>query len=107
MIIRTWRAVAPSEQIVKDYAAHLERSTFKEMAELSGFVSASLSQKLLVEGKYELLVSSVWQDMASVKQFAKGKIDDAVVKPQTQKVLSSFDEKVEYFEVLASSGVLR
>ena len=103
MIFRTWRAVAPNQDIVDNYAAHLERSTFKEMAELPGFISANLSKKLLNEGRYELLVMSVWQDLSSVERFAKGALDDAVVKPQTQKVLLSFDEKVEYFEVIASS----
>ena len=32
--------------------------------------------------------------------------DDAVVKPSTQKLLESYDAKVEYFEVCAVSGHL-
>ncbi len=102
MIIRAWRCVAPTQQVVDDYVAHLERSTFKEMAELPGFVSASISKNVLADG-HHLLVMSVWEDMDAVQQFAKGAIDDAVVKPQTQAVLSSWDAKVEYFEVLGSS----
>ncbi len=103
MIIRSWRAIAPTQQVVDDYAAHLERSTFKEMAELPGFISASLSKKLLVDN-YELLVMSVWESMDAVKQFSRGTLEDAVVKPQTQKVLESYDPKVEYFEVLVGPG---
>ena len=31
---------------------------------------------------------------------------DAVVKPSTQKLLKSFDLKVEYFETVVATGIL-
>lgn len=53
----------------------------------------------------ELVVMSFWEDMSSAGHFMKGEFDDAVVKPSTQKLLQSFDLKVEYFETLVSTGV--
>ena len=54
----------------------------------------------------ELVVMSFWEDMASAGHFIKGDFDDAVVKASTQKLLKSFDLKVEYFETLVSTGVV-
>lgn len=44
--------------------------------------------------------------MASASHFGKGDFDDAVVKPSTQKLLRSFDLKVEYFETVVSTGIV-
>src|SRR5215475_1209808 len=104
MIIRAWRAVAGSDEVLAAYADHLRRTTFVEMAELPGHLGATLARK--VKGKdNELVVVSFWEDLASAAHFQKGDFDDAVVKPGTQKLLKSFDLKVEYFETLVSTGV--
>jgi heme-degrading monooxygenase HmoA len=75
------------------------------MAQLDGNLGASLSRRPIGD-KFELLVLSYWRDMDAVKQFAKGAIDDAVVKPSTPKLLESYDAKVEHFEVCGVSGLL-
>ena len=105
MIIRWWRAVAGSEDVLKRYADHLERTTFVEMAELPGHLGAALAVKVKGED-YELVVTSLWADLGSAGHFEKGDFDDAVVKPSTQKLLKSFDLKVEYFETVVSTGRL-
>ena len=104
MIIRSWRAIAGSDETLAVYADHLQRTTFVEMAELPGHLGATLARK--VGGRdNELIVMSFWADMESAAHFIKGDLDDAVVKPSTQKLLQSFDLKVEYFETLVSTGV--
>jgi hypothetical protein len=106
MIIRSWRAIAGSQDVVDQYTAHLERSTFKEMAALEGNLGASLSKKPIDDGRFELLYLSYWKDMDAVRRFATtGTIDDAIVKPSTQKLLESYDPKVEYFEVSGGTGL--
>ena len=54
MIIRWWRAVAGSEDVLNRYADHLERTTFVEMAELPGHLGAALAVKVKGED-YELI----------------------------------------------------
>lgn len=106
MIIRFWRAVAGSDDVLAAYADHLLKTTFVEMAELPGHLGATLARK--VRGtENELVVMSYWDDMTSAAHFIKGDFDDAVVKPSTQKLLKSFDLKVEYFETLVSTGIVR
>jgi hypothetical protein len=79
MIIRAWRAVAD--------------------------LGATLARKVRAEDN-ELVVMSFWADIGSATGFGKGEFDDAVVKPSTQKLLKSFDLKVEYFDTIVSTGVL-
>jgi heme-degrading monooxygenase HmoA len=75
------------------------------MAELPGHLGATLARKVRGTGN-ELVVMSFWADMDSAAHFIKGDFDDAVVKPSTQKLLKSFDLKVEFFETLVSTGVV-
>jgi len=105
MIIRSWRAVAGSDEVLQSYADHLKRTTFVEMAQLPGHLGAILAVKVKDNDK-ELIVSSYWKDLESAGHFEKGDFDDAVVKPGTQKLLKSFDLKVEYFETIVATGIL-
>jgi len=105
MIIRMWRAVAGSDEVLETYAEHLQTTTFEEMAELPGHLGAALATK--VGGEHnELIVTSLWADHESAGHFEEGDFDDAVVKPSTQKLLRSYELKVEYFETVVSAGIL-
>lgn len=105
MIIRWWRAVAGTDDVLEKYADHLSRTTFAEMAKLPGHLGAALAIK--VKGQQnELVVTSLWSDLNAAGHFEKGNFDDAVVKPSTQKLLKSFDLKVEYFETVVATGKL-
>jgi len=105
MIIRWWRAVAGSDEVLEAYANHLKSTTFVEMANLPGHLGATLAVKIKSE-ENELIVSSFWEDLSSAGHFEQGNFDDAVVKPSTQKLLKSFDLKVEYFETVVATGIL-
>jgi len=106
MIIRSWKAVAGDQETLDIYADHLQRTTFVEMAELPGHLGATLALKVN-HSEFELVVVSFWKDLKSAGHFEKGHFDDAVVKPGTQKLLRSFDLKVEYHETLVTTGLLK
>ena len=105
MVIRLWRATAGSNEVLSQYAEHLERTTFVEMSELPGHLGATLATKVNAPDN-ELIVTSFWQDLQSAGHFEQGAFDDAVVKPSTQALLQSFDVKVEYFETVVTTGLL-
>ena len=44
--------------------------------------------------------------LASAGHFEEGEFDDAVLEPSTQKLLKSFDVKVEYLETVVATGKL-
>lgn len=57
MIVRSWRAVAGSDEVLAAYARHLETTTFVEMAELPGHLGATLARRVRGENN-ELVVMS-------------------------------------------------
>ena len=103
MIIRLWRATAGSDDVLEQYARHLEATTFVEMAELPGHLGAALAVKVRGTDN-ELVVTSLWEDTGAAGHFEHGEFDDAVVKPSTRELLQSFDLKVEYFETVVGTG---
>jgi hypothetical protein len=46
MIIRSWRAVAGSNEVLSAYANHLKKTTSLEMAELPGHLGPTLARKV-------------------------------------------------------------
>lgn len=75
------------------------------MAALPGHLGAVLAVK--VNGEHnELVLTSLWSDLSAAGYFERGALDEAVVKPSTQKLLQSFDLKVEYFETIVAAGQL-
>ena len=78
MIIRWWRAVAGSDEVLAIYAEHLKKTTFVEMAQLPGHLGAALAVKVRGE-ENELVVTSLWADLASAGHFEQGAFDDAAV----------------------------
>ena len=59
MIIRWWRAVAGSDELLEAYADHLKRTTFVEMAQLPDYLGAILAVRVKSE-ENELIVGSFW-----------------------------------------------
>lgn len=105
MIIRMWRAVAGTEQVLETYADYLRSTTFAEMAELPGHLGATLTRKV-GDDEFAIMVMSFWEDFEASGQFEGRTQEDAVVKESTQKLLQSFDLKVEYFEPIVSTGIM-
>jgi heme-degrading monooxygenase HmoA len=48
----------------------------------------------------EFAVLTMWESMDAVRQFAGAHPDIAVVEPDAQRVLSSFDETVRHFDLI-------
>ncbi|MBA3874045.1 MAG: antibiotic biosynthesis monooxygenase [Anaerolineae bacterium] len=98
MIARIWKAVADAER-VKDYVAHFEKNVFPELRQIMGFQGAYVMEKVLDDG-VEIQVMSLWESMDAIRQFAGEQVDQAVVEPEAQAVLRSFDKTVSHHEVL-------
>jgi hypothetical protein len=45
---------------------------------------------------------TLWESLAAVRRFAGAEAEKAVVDPEAQAILTSFDESVTHFEVLHS-----
>jgi len=96
MIVRAWRGrAAPTNP--QGYPKHFRDHVAPELARLSGFVGASLSQRSM-DGAIEFLVLTRWESVENIKQFAGADIANAVVEPGAVAELIDFDETVQHYE---------
>jgi heme-degrading monooxygenase HmoA len=99
MIVRVWRARAAPEN-VPSYRQHLETHVFPILQSLSGFIGADLMERVDDE-EVELVVTSRWQSLKAVREFAGDAYERAVVAPGARAVLASYESDVEHYEVTA------
>jgi heme-degrading monooxygenase HmoA len=99
MIVRVWKARATPEK-APAYRQHLETHVFPILRSVTGFISADLMERA-DDGEVELIVTSRWQSVKAVREFAGDAYEKAVVTPGARSVLASFDDDVAHFEVTA------
>src|SRR4030095_7789033 len=97
MIERHWKGVAKRER-AKEYIDHLQNETFKQMAVISGFISAKILERGINEG-VEFLIITEWQDVAAIKQFAGSNIEIAIVPELVQEMMLTYDKYVRHYNV--------
>jgi heme-degrading monooxygenase HmoA len=49
----------------------------------------------------EFVVLTLWESMCAVQEFVGQELNRAVVKPEARAILSSFDDFVTHFEIIA------
>ncbi len=98
MIARIWKAQAEAAR-VKDYVAHFETRVFPELRQIMGFQGVYVLEHALADVT-EIQVVTLWESMEAIREFAGEQVDQAVVEPEAQAVLQSFDTTVSHHEVL-------
>ena len=99
MIVRVWKARTTPEN-APAYRGHLETHVFPILKSVSGFISADLMERVDDE-EVELTVTSRWQSLKAVREFAGDAYEQAVITPAAKAILSSFDENVAHYETTA------
>jgi heme-degrading monooxygenase HmoA len=97
MIERHWKGVAKRER-AKEYIAHLQNETFKQIATIPGCMSAKILERDTEEG-IEFLIITEWQDVESIKQFAGSNIETAVVPELVQGIMITYDKNVRHYKI--------
>ncbi|HEX6162301.1 MAG TPA: antibiotic biosynthesis monooxygenase [Vicinamibacterales bacterium] len=98
MIARHWRGVAKADQ-ADAYIHHLQTETFPSIRRLPGFVSASILRRTVPAG-IEFLIVTHWASFDSIRAFAGGDIDVAVVAPAAEAMMVDYDRFVRHYEVV-------
>lgn len=97
-ILRLWKGrTAPSK--ADEYVRHVTTNVFPELLAIKGHRGAYLLRRRM-NGAVEFLVLTLWNSMEAIRRFAGAEPDKAVVAPQAQALLSSFDEFVSHYEVV-------
>lgn len=97
MIARIWRCIATADNVPR-YIEHFEGAVLEELNALAGFETATILRRE-VETGVELTVMTFWASMDAIRRFAGEDAERAVVAPQAQAVLRSFDTTVTHYEV--------
>lgn len=98
MISRQWKCIL-KEESHDAYINFLKTVVFVEAEALSGFVEANILKRKKADG-LEFMVSTLWEDLNSIKAFAGGDISMAMVPEEAQLMMISFDQTVVHYEVV-------
>lgn len=97
-ISRYWRGIAKLEQ-ADHYIQHLRSETFPGLANIEGFIKASILRRCIGEG-VEFLIVTTWQSIEAIRRFAGESASTAVVPPSVQAMMVEYDREVSHYEVV-------
>jgi heme-degrading monooxygenase HmoA len=98
MIARTWsgRTTIATEQA---YIDHFTRNVLPELQTLDGFMEASLLRQEHGD-EVGIFVITKWTSRDAIRAFAGDDIERAVVEPEAAAALTTFDARVEHWEIV-------
>src|SRR5262245_38951581 len=97
MVSRHWKGTAKPGQ-AEAYVHHLRTETFPRLAQVPGFIRASILKRA-VEAGTEFQIVTVWESLEAIQAFAGSSINDAVVPPLVQGLMVSHETKVAHYEI--------
>jgi heme-degrading monooxygenase HmoA len=100
MIARHWTGLTDAAH-ADAYVEHLQSETFPAIRRLPGFVSASILRREAPEG-VEFLIVTTWQSLDSVRAFAGGDIEAAVVPDSVKLMMIRYDQRVRHFDIVSA-----
>jgi heme-degrading monooxygenase HmoA len=97
MISRLWRCTATADNAPR-YLDHFQHAVLPELRQLEGFQSGYVFRRNLTNA-VEITVMTMWESMDAIRRFAGDNVETAVVAPEAQAILLSFDKTVTHSEV--------
>jgi heme-degrading monooxygenase HmoA len=97
MISRQWKGIAKSSDAQR-YISHLREDTFPKLANIEGFISASILQRTMPTGE-EFLIATVWESIDAIKHFAGDDPDVAVVPAAVQAMMVEYEKGVSHYAI--------
>ncbi len=104
-VVRSWSGVAAVGKHV-DYVTHLERDVVPSLQRLQGFCGMRVLRQM-VDGRHHFRVLTLWESLDSIRAFAGDAIERAVVPEAARAALSSFDRRVEHFDIVMCAEPIR
>jgi len=101
-ILRMWRARSTVGKS-REYVQHATKKVFPTLRAIEGHRGAYVLRRA-VDGAVEFVVLTLWESMEAVRRFAGKEPDKAVVEPEARAALTSFDDSVTHFEIVARTG---
>jgi len=105
MISRHWKGLCKQE-LADRYVEHLQLETFPQLANLPGFVRATILRRQVPAG-IEFQIVTLWQSLSAIEAFAGRDIEVAVVPQSVQAMMLSYDQRVAHYEIAYTSPLLQ
>ena len=97
MIARMWSGMARPEH-ADAYLAHLQDQTFRQVAAIPGHRGAYVLRRATV-GMVAFTVITLWDSLDAIARFAGDDPEVAVVPPDAQALLASYDVRAVHWDV--------
>jgi len=101
-IVRIWKGRTTAANAER-YIQHLINTVFPELLAIPGYRGVYLLRRA-INGAIEFVVLTLWDSMSAIRKFAGADAEKALVAPQAQALLSSFDDFVNHYEVVEGEG---
>ena len=98
MIARIWRGTA-SHAKASAYHRHFVEKVVLHLETIAGYEGASLLRRE-VDGGVEFLAVTLWKSVDTIRAFTGPDPALAVVDPEAQALLTTFDKSVHNYEVV-------
>jgi heme-degrading monooxygenase HmoA len=98
VISRHWRGTCRREQ-AEAYVDHLRGQTVPALANIAGFVRASILRREVEKGT-EFQVVTVWESLDAIRAFAGPDPEAAVVPAMVQEMMVEFEARATHYEVV-------
>lgn len=103
LTVRTWSAVADGEG-AGNYSSYFTGTLLPELRKLPGFKGACLLRRDLAEdGTVELTAHTFWESPEAIRAFTGGDIAPAIVEPEAQAMLLTFDRTATHRTVVTDT----
>lgn len=101
MIVRAWHATATAEG-ADAYREHFTGSVLPALHRIDGYQGAYLLRR--DHGSHvELQVLTLWDSLETIRRFARANLEAAVVEPDAQAALATYDTTVTHHTVVVDT----
>jgi heme-degrading monooxygenase HmoA len=71
---------------------------------VDGYAGAMLLERKALE-LVEIIVITLWQSLDSIRGFAGGDLEEAVIADEAASLLTQFDRRVRHYEIVVADNV--
>ncbi len=101
MIVRAWHATATAGG-AHAYREHFTHLVLPELHRIDGYRGAYLLQRDS-DGQVQLQVLTLWDSLEAIRAFSGANLENAIVEPDAQAVLASYDTTVTHHTVVVDT----
>ena len=99
MIARIWNgSTRPAD--ADRYVTHLRRNVMPQLASIDGYRGIQVLRRQQADST-EFVVITRWESMTAISDFTGPDTDAAVVTPEAQALLQTYDRHVAHYDVVA------